>query len=79
MVRASYRFSWIDKETRRQLSVILTSLHYMVGGLVYAPGGIDGPARAARLVEDGALGRSPHGWARGLAPAVSMINVRCRG
>lgn len=45
----------------------------MVGGLVYAPVGIGGPARAARLVEDAALGRSPPGWARGLAPAVSTI------
>ncbi len=41
--------------------------------------GANGPARAARLVEYGALGRSPHGWARGVAPAVSTINVQCRG
>ena len=35
--------------------------------------GASGPARAARLVEDGAMGRSPHGWARGLAPAAFTI------
>lgn len=35
--------------------------------------GASGPARAARLVEDGALGRSPHGWARGLVPAAFTI------
>lgn len=79
MVRAFYRLSKIYKETQRQLSVRATSLPYLVGGLVYAPAGIGGPARAARLVEGGALVRSPHGWARGVAPAVSTINVQCRG